>query len=509
MARRHRCPCNRAEQSADNRVSTTGPSLSFDRALANGLVIGLGRAYYLTLRTLYVFLLVQAIGLQRYGEYSFAQSWYLLLMPLAAWGGNELLISGFLMRAPDDRPRFVGTALLLRAGTSALAALLISAAAMLIEPIAELRLLILIYASGLVTRSLTGWFAALFTARGRSGLWIRWSVCLTTLEVILVLAAAHRGADLLVIATLQTALWALVMVAAYAVHAICFEPVRPAWNRELAWSLLVNGASLGSATFLYLSLAPGLLLVYRYTTADMADFGSVALVLQIFLLAQQVLTGMLNALLASLRPMPDSDNDSLQVFARSSLRLAVVAGSTVALGALAAVLLAFSISDRSTFQAALELLSGYAWLIVPIMVVQCLRIVVLSVAAYPAFLRAVGAGFILGMLFLPLARLLVALDAQTVFQAMTAALLLMVLLLGRATMRRLPPAQGPSEWLPLGALVLVLLCFAMQPPLHVALLAACLCALLSRSELRQLHAAMRSAQAREREALDRSTAGGA
>lgn len=444
---------------------------SFSLAVANGAVIGLGRACFVGIRALFIFLLVPLIGIDTYGHYMLAQSWYLLILPLSLWGAGELSIRGYLRCPPDRQAAFLGTGLALRIVLGGGAMLAIIAAARMLEPLPELRALIYIYATATLTRGMGSWLGSLFTALGVSASWVRLSITFTVLEVTLVLLAAGAGAGLTSIALMQASLWALSTLVAYAYFSVRFVVIKPAWDRVLAKHFLSDGARVGFATFLLLSIVPGLLLVYRQFNPVPEALGAVALVLQLFLLAQQVLMVVLNAVLAALGADRELEADGARVFFTGSLPVVACAGGAIALAVSAvsdALVTAFS---ESVFSPALRLLAAFSWVFVPILLVQCCRVVIIARGAFPVYLRAVLAGALVSPLCLVVISQLGELSERSVLAAMGLGLALMSMLLGRYCFSASSLVDDSHAGVFASAVVLVILagCYLAQPGTAVLL----------------------------------------
>ena len=204
-----------------------GQSVSGIRlALINGSWQSLANLYYLVVRSIFVVVFARIIGVEHYGYYVYAQYWYVLVLPVATWGMNELLMAQYARTVPERRSELIGAGLSLRLILSTIVTVLVMVGACLFEPDATLRLLIIIYAQGVLANGLTNWFSSLFVAREKSHYVLYLSAPLLTLEVVLIVFAAHRGVDLLTVALLQCGIWWFTFLAGYLVYRHRFEPIR-------------------------------------------------------------------------------------------------------------------------------------------------------------------------------------------------------------------------------------------------------------------------------------------
>jgi len=77
------------------------PGTGIRSALRNGSFQSLTNLYYVFIRGIYILVFAQIIGIELYGYYVYSQNWYVLILPLAAWGMNELLMAEYI-RFVDD-----------------------------------------------------------------------------------------------------------------------------------------------------------------------------------------------------------------------------------------------------------------------------------------------------------------------------------------------------------------------------------------------------------------------
>lgn len=404
-----------------NAFSTLTP-VRTRAALRSSYFLGLSRLYYLALRLVYIVVLVQLIGVERYGYFSYAANWYVLLMPLAMWGGNELLISQLARTSAVSQAGFAGTSLSLRALLGVLCSLVIAVSAVFVESNTQLRLLMLVFAQGVIVRSILAWYTAMFAARGQSLIWLKIHVLFTTAEVLLVLWVAYGDASLQSLALTQSAVWWLTLLFASRVHRRHFGPVRFFWEPSVARHLLLRGAALGIATFLLFCMLPGLLLLYRYLQSDLASLGALALVLQVFQIADQLVLVVSNALLPALRLPSAEGPGNLSRFILFALGLCAAIGIALALLVPLTMPWFIAVLPIQRFDAALMLLGDWAWVLAALLALHVLRLVLVTLGAVLRYLLSVFGGMFALLLTLGLAYQTTGVDSGVVLQSMAIAL---------------------------------------------------------------------------------------
>ena len=243
-----------------------------------------------------------------------------------------------------------------------------------------------------------------------------------TIEALLVLAVAWRGASLLQLAFLQTGLWWLKLLLVNRYYASRFVSERPRYDKELFRWFMRQGAAVGLGSFLLLSLTPGLLLVYRLVSPDLQDLGEIALLLQVFLILQQLLTIVTNSLLPALRASSDGDAGNLQSFMAVALTLAVSLGGGFAVALLFGIPLALELLPTTVFDGALVVLGHFAWILAIVLLLQVLRLALIAAGDVDGFLTAVGVGVMIAVLAMLAQRFFHTLDTHGVLRAMGAAL---------------------------------------------------------------------------------------
>ncbi|MEO0435463.1 MAG: hypothetical protein AAF098_01005 [Pseudomonadota bacterium] len=374
--------------------------LELGTAISQSAVVAASRLYYLALRGMFLFLFVSFLGVGNYGIFNYAQSWYLLLMPLALLGTNELIISQFPLASSNDRKKFLATSLALRLLSSSFTSLLVILFALSLETDGLLQRLMMIFAPAALIRGCIGWFSSVFVAQSLVLRWTTFSTFFVTLEVVAVLFAASSGANLVELALLQILLWVAKLLACWYYAArqklltgfdwVCV--VR--WDKTMAQRLALDGLPLAIGNFLLLSLAVGLLIPYRLATPDLTSLGVAAVVLQVFMLAQEPLTRTFNALLPALRYRENAFRSRESPMQTHLGMFAIFTGCCLAIVARELSLYLAGTDQLLQFHPALLLVSQYSWLLVPIMTFHALRPLVIVDGRYLIYLMSILVGFV-------------------------------------------------------------------------------------------------------------------
>lgn len=388
------------------------------RALHNTSLQGLAQAWYLLLRVVYVVVFARLLGVEAYGHYNYAQTWYLIVLSVAGWGTHEWLLSRWQRVDSWQRQALLDTGLSLRIILGGAGTLLVLLCARFLEPEASLQWLIVIYAQGVLLRSLTAWFQALFTSHERSELVLYTSVPISLLEVALLLGLAWSGQELPVIALAQTACWWLGLAIAWLTYRGKLGAPRPRFQPEVAREFLIGGALLASASALLAWMGPGMLVAVRHLLGEGPALGEAAFVIQVVLMLGQALRMITNAALPFLT-RPGSDITHRQRgFATRSWYLTLYLGSAgYLLGTVIAPALVRGLLGEP-FEPAGLLLARFSWILIPLCLIQILRLLLIGRGLYRTFLLSL----ILGALALALALVICTLSERVSLDILFASL---------------------------------------------------------------------------------------
>lgn len=363
-------------------------------ALINGSWQSLANLYYLVVRSIFVVVFAGIIGVEHYGYYVYAQYWYVLLLPAATWGMNELVMAEYARAVPERRAELIGAGLNLRLILSTVVTVSVMAGAYIFEPNATLRILIIIYAQGVLTNGITTWFSALFVAREKSHYVLFLSAPLLTLEVVVIVLAVHRGADLLTIAVLQCGMWWFTLLVSYLVYRRRFGPIRLRFSRKYNRYFLRNGAVLALSAFVFSCFGPGLLILYRYLIENVDQIGGVALVMQVFIILSQAIKVVSNSALPQLNRVSANAAERQVFFTATIWKQSLYLGG---FGFLLCYCLFVPLVNGLIgveFEAAADMFARNSWLIIPLTIVHGLRLILISNRMMQLFLLATLAGLL-------------------------------------------------------------------------------------------------------------------
>jgi O-antigen/teichoic acid export membrane protein len=374
------------------------------RLLRGGSLQAINQAWYLALRVVYLVVFARLLGIEQYGHYVYALSWYLIATSASAWGMHELLLARWEQTSHSRRAALAGSGMALRLSLALAATLVLLLAALLGEPDPGLRLLIVIYAQGVIARGATGWLLALFMARERNDYVLYASAPIAFVEVAVAVALAWHGYDLVIIALAQTTCWWLGLAAAWSLHSRRWGALRLQWSRGSVRTFLWYGPALALAATLLAWFGPGLLIALRYLLPDARLLGEVAFLLQVLAMLGQALRMINNSALPFL-------TRDLTPVAGQGRQAAFIAGYWAfcfylgGIGYLLGLELLPWLVPRllgDAFHDAALLLAAHLWLLLPLALVQGLRLTVIARGRFKLLLLALlaGAGCLAGAIAL-------------------------------------------------------------------------------------------------------------
>lgn len=362
------------------------------QALQNTSFQGLTQAWYLLLRALYIIVFARLVGVEVYGHYHYAQIWYLMALSVAGWGMHEWLLTRWQGVGEQRREGLAGTGLTLRLLLGTAGTLLVMLCAALLESDPGLRWLIIIYAQGVLLRSLIAWLHALFTSHERSELTLYSSMPISLLEVLLALGLAWGGHSLLTIAVAQTLCWWLGLAASAWAYRRQLGGLRLVWQPAFVREFLAGGALLAVASALLAWMGPGLLIAVRHFLGDGRSLGEAALVIQVMLMLGQALRMVTNATLPFLTRPGEDITRRQQRFAVNVWQLAFYLGGACYL--LGTQVLPGLVSGLlgASFQPAGDLLAQFSWILILLGLIQTLRLLMIGRGLYRQYLIALLLG---------------------------------------------------------------------------------------------------------------------
>jgi len=418
-------------------------------ALLNGSYQSVANLYYLVARSIYIVVFARLLGVELYGYYVYSQSWYVLALTIATWGMNELVIAEHARLKPTSRVSLVATGFSLRLILSTVVALLVIAAALLFEPEGNLRLLIIIYAQGVVVRGTTSWFASLFVARQRSQYWLYLTVPFLTLEVLVAVSLALSGAGLIAIAVVQCVIWWLLLFVTWFIYWQKFEPLSPGFDWKHVRYFLRNGPSLALAAFILSFMGPGLLIVYRYFTDNGYQLGEAAFVIQVMVILGYMIKVVSNSALPQLSPSLQNREQRQAFFVSVIWHQSLYLGGVVFLLCywLLAPLVVQLIGQE--FGGAADAFARFSWLLIPLLIIYGLRAVLISNRQMHGFLLAMVAGLALLLAQLFVLAFIEAINVASLLAALGISYCLIAGIILALVRQRVDPLSMPRFAVPL------------------------------------------------------------
>lgn len=360
--------------SAGKQTGATGLRL----ILLNSSYQSITNLYYLVIRGAYIILFARLLGAELYGNYVYAHSWYLLAVAVTSWGMNELMIAETAQRKEQGKQLLAASGLGLRLALALAGTVTVALAAILFEPDRELRLLVLLYSQGVLVRGAMNWFHALFQMRESSQYWMYIFVVSLTLEVAIAVYLALNEAGLIAIASSQIVIWWLTLAALWIVYRWHFHTVLPRFDREQNRFFLALGLPLGIAALILSCLGPGLMIVCRYFIDKGEELGQVAFAVQLLVILGQMIRMVSHVALPQLNQLSDQRRQ------RQSFFLSTLWAQSMFLGGIAFAMCYLLLEPLvaavvgSPFDGAARLFSQTCWLLIPLALLNALRLLMLS-----------------------------------------------------------------------------------------------------------------------------------
>lgn len=382
--------------------------------LLHGSYLFAARAASRALRILYLLVLARAFGPALFGTLSFAHFWTLLLLPLAGWGTNRLLLQR-IGKQPERTREHLQQTLGIRLFGIALASLLgfIGITLWPLDP--DTRLLLVIFTIAISVRSLAVWAQHSFLAEHQGQVVLRLELVYRTLEVIAGLIAVTLGAELFWIAVIHLLSWTAQSVNSWRLISQRHGQLRPRWLAIESKQLLATGISVMLVGVSIATIENSSLLVMRAQGHSNESLGQLALVLQILmvaLMAPKSFAVMALAVLSGQQKKTKPDNNTLSWL----LRAALVGGTGLTLIATVVAPLLLPALLGNAYLPASAAAGPALWLLLPIATGVMLnqQITALSRFREAAVMAILGAGVTIGVL------LLLPNDTETINKAVTA-----------------------------------------------------------------------------------------
>ena len=454
------------------------------RILRSGSYLGLANLYNFIVRSVYVVVFARVLGIEQYGAYVYAQSWYLVAIAIASWGTGELAMAERARLGPDRGNSILGSGLTLRLCLSLAATLAVSACAVLFEAQPHLQLLILIYAHAALTRGLANYFAFLFITHENSRVWCYISVIFQTVEIVLAISLALSGTGLVAIAIVQCAVWWALLLTCWTIH----NRLHPSLELGGTWrhwpALLRNGAALGLATLVFSSLGYGLLIFYRYFIVSPRQLGEAAFAIQLVLMLGQAIKVISNAAITPLSEPGTARHRRQGLFFTTVWSQSLLLGGAFYFTCNMLMPPVVSLVVGPEFRDSADLLARFSWLLIPLPIIFGIRVMLISINRVRGFLLAMLVGLLVVLIQMAGLTLQSAVNLDSVLAALGSGYLA-ITSVGLAQLWRSPVSLSIGEML--YPLALFAGCAAFYLLLHdsgpVMVPAACLVSLLLASAL--------------------------
>lgn len=257
------------------RMPRLAPTMT--RLLKAAVSLSMIRIVTMAARLCYMVVVARLLGAELYGMLVYAQSWYLLFLPLTMLGLPPLINREVGRRGAAARDT-VGHALSVMLFASVLGAVACGALALVAEEDPGLVLVMTVFATAVTVRSLYMRMENLMTAHERPSSLLGLTLVVRTLEPAAAFLLIRMGGGLLELAVLHAALWAL--QAAWAARVARRMKVLPPLHLpdRHTGRLLVTAFPLFLAAQASSQMQNGIVVLYRWI--DGADIGQLALLVQ-------------------------------------------------------------------------------------------------------------------------------------------------------------------------------------------------------------------------------------
>ena len=292
---------------------TRSHTAALKRMIYSGAVLAITKLVGSLSRAVYAVVLARYLGAEMYGEYNYALSWYVALIPLAVFGTDYLIL-----RQPNNETSsympLLRTTLSVRLG---LGLVLTAISIMVIDEVGRVRDLqpvLVMMSVAIIGRSISLWCIAVCTSCDATRFVLILEVTFRLLELVVGALLLYNGFGLLALATLHAMVWTLQGL----VSAVVVKRLLPAISLFPGWAspkLLIGDSVqflVGGLALAWIFQAP--LLLQRTNFNSSVDIGILALSLQIIFIATSLTGEVANAAMTALASMKTSVVEDLDVF---------------------------------------------------------------------------------------------------------------------------------------------------------------------------------------------------
>ena len=321
----------------------------------------------IALRFCYVLFLARWLGPELYGIFNYTLSWYLVILPLAGLGLGVIL-GHEIPRNPDRQSDVLSGTFSLRVISSITCAMICAISGLILEKNPEARILLLVFSSALMGRSIATWTSSVFTAYEASQYAFMFRSLFRTMELIFSIVFIFFGGGVLGLSIIHALSWWLEGILSILWIKKSFSPMKFRVKEKELKSYFNRGLVLGIFSLSSTFILQGPLVLYRHISGLGEHLGQLALAMQALTLIAS-LPGFLTAgaLPALSRSILRGDGKA-QFFTESMIRITIIAGTALGLSGLASFPWIIETLFGPSYGEAGMLLGRILWLFIPLAV---------------------------------------------------------------------------------------------------------------------------------------------
>ena len=310
----------------------TGPGI---RSIARNAFYLMGSQWVnIIIRLCYVVFLARWLGPKLYGLFNYAMSWYMVMLPLAGLGLGVIL-GREIPQNPDRQSDILSGTFSLRIFSSVFCALLCALSGLLLEKNPEAKILLLVFSSALLGRSVAFWTANVFTAYEASHYTFIFHSIFRFVELLLSLTYIFFDGGVLGLSVIHSLSWWSQGIFGIFWIKKAFSPMHFRIRKKELKSYFRRGLVLGIFSVSSTFILQGPLVLYRYISGLGENLGQLALAMQALILLSTLPGYMTAGALPVLSRSVLRGDGKARFFTESMIRVTIIAGTALALSGLA------------------------------------------------------------------------------------------------------------------------------------------------------------------------------
>jgi O-antigen/teichoic acid export membrane protein len=351
-------------------------------------------AYLVTfsVRTAYIVVVARALGPHQYGLFTYGQSWYLVFLPFTTLGLTEI-VARELGRQRTRAATYAGQTFLLQAGCGLVLAVICALLGWILEPDPYARTVLLVFATALIGRAIWLWAESIYRACEHTYYTFCQSAVVRLVELVAIASALWLGADILAVAAIHSLSWWIQALSGVLVVRRRIAAFTLVWPLRTLWGLLRRGVTVLVGVALIGWFREGAVVLYRFSSGELAQLADLAIAIQAFGLLAQVPGVAIASTLPVLSRSVERRDGKSGLFVDVTLRAGVVIGGALGILGVGLGPGVVELVFGSDYAHAGVLLGIALWLCIPWTLARALWLVLL---AHGWYLRS-SLGLVAGM----------------------------------------------------------------------------------------------------------------